>query len=603
MTQQLLTESAEKTKQQIADRESCPDSVRSFHEGRHPILQLHRTLGNQRVAQLIQAKRLTAQGKILRLQPKLTIGAADDQCEQEADRVADEATRTPESAAFGGQQSAVSLDNAFLPMKPGSRFAKGPACGEEEVLQKRPIAIGSFVQRQVEGEEEERIQTTGEPGGAWSLILSVGSSIASLRRAGKPPGESERTFFEPGFGHVFSQVRLHTDGQVGTLAKTVHAKAFTVGHDVFFSQGEYSPGSSEGTGLFAHELTHVIQQERGPESKRHVHGSAAPRHAQDRTVPSPDVVMRKVQTSSAAVLSAFQALCPSARFTSGQGGFIAGRGCAGVNTTQTTCKCLCYAVTNRSLYSFDVSMASWSKRPKWMHDYSVTRIPIPSFRPHSGTNGSSWVIKLPSASSSGIFGAFDPGGNCMPCSFERLLAHEICGHAVAPPTGEQEYGDRPSHDLAIQFENDIAKEQGWPSRGFYSDPNQGESYSQESGDPKIVYKLKDGWYYRPCTPPPENAPGQQRPRRRRRRRKRSSMPQQKITNTENVRLVSEPVHWDEEAFIRRRLPKDTPVEFLHDGAGEKFNNTDTMYQWWYVRADGVEGWVMQVLLDDVTESP
>ena len=33
-----------------------------------------------------------------------------------------------------------------------------------------------------------------------------------------------------------------------------------------------------------------------------------------------------------------------------------------------------------------------------------------------------------------------------------------------------------------------------------------------------------------------------------------------ITNTENVRLVEDPVHWNEEPFIRRRLPKDTPVE-------------------------------------------
>ena len=52
-----------------------------------------------------------------------------------------------------------------------------------------------------------------------------------------------------------------------------------------------------------------------------------------------------------------------------------------------------------------------------------------------------------------------------------------------------------------------------------------------------------------------------------------------ITNTENVRLVEDPVHWNEEPFIRRRLPKGTPVEFLDHGAGEKFNNTDTMYQW------------------------
>jgi len=604
MTQQFLTESPDKTKQQIAHSESRPDSVRSFQEGLHPILQLHRTLGNQRVAQLVQGKRLTPQGKIIGFQRKLTVAADDDRFEQESDRVADEVMRMPENTAFSGQQSAVSEDNALLRMKPGRPFAKGPACGEEEVLQTRPIAISPLVQRQVEEEEEERIQTGGQPDGAPSLIPSVGSSIASLRGSGKPLSESERTFFEPRFGHDFSQVRLHTDGQSGTLAKTVHAKAFTVGRDVFFSQGEYSPGSSEGRGLLAHELTHVIQQERDPESKRHMHGPAALRHAQDRTVPAPDVVMRKVKTSSAEVLSAFQALCPSAMFTSGQGGFIAGRGCAGVTTSQTTCKCLCYAVTNRNLYQFDVSMASWSKSLTWMHDWFFASIPIPSVWPDSAPRGSGWLITLPSDSSPGVFGAFDPSGNCIPCRFERLLAHEICGHAV-PRIGNEERGDRESHNLPIQFENEIAKEQGWPARGSYSDANQGESYSQENGDPKIVYKLKDGWHYQTCTPPPppENAPGQPHPRRRRRRRKRSSMPQQKITNTENVRLVKDPVHWYEEKFIWRRLAKGTPVEFLSDGAGEKFNNTDPIYQWWYVRAEGVEGWVMQVLLDDVTESP
>ena len=60
-----------------------------------PILRLQRLLGNQRVAQLIQAKRLTPEGRILdggmigrgldHIQPKLTVGAADDQYEQEAD--------------------------------------------------------------------------------------------------------------------------------------------------------------------------------------------------------------------------------------------------------------------------------------------------------------------------------------------------------------------------------------------------------------------------------------------------------------------------------------------------------------------------------------
>ena len=43
---------------------------------------------NRRVAQLIQAKRLTPDGKMIGLQRKLTVGAADDQYEQEADRMA-----------------------------------------------------------------------------------------------------------------------------------------------------------------------------------------------------------------------------------------------------------------------------------------------------------------------------------------------------------------------------------------------------------------------------------------------------------------------------------------------------------------------------------
>jgi hypothetical protein len=172
-----------------------------------------------------------------------------------------------------------------------------------------------------------------------------------------------------------------------------------------------------------------------------------------------------------------------------------------------------------------------------------------------------------------------------------------------PGIGSEEPGNRPSHDKSIDIENDIAKEQGWPERGKYGNLNQGESYSQESEDPNIVYVLKDGWYYQTCTPPPQNAPGQQHPRRRRRRRKRPSMPQQKITNTENVRFVEKPKYWANDDFLIERLPKGTTVEVLDKGAGEPFNETALEYQWWRVRAQGKEGWVMQVLLDDVTGSP
>ncbi|GAB1719066.1 MAG: hypothetical protein NTAFB09_07970 [Nitrosospira sp.] len=62
-------------------------------------------MGNRRVAQLIQAKRLTPEGRIMdrgieinRIQPKLAVGAADDQYEQEADRVARQVMSMPDAS-------------------------------------------------------------------------------------------------------------------------------------------------------------------------------------------------------------------------------------------------------------------------------------------------------------------------------------------------------------------------------------------------------------------------------------------------------------------------------------------------------------------------
>jgi len=310
--------------------------------------------------------------------------------------------------------------------------------------------------------------------------------------------------------------------------------------------------------------------------------------------------MRTVKTSSpSAVLSAFHTLCPSAMFTVDERGMIAGPRCTGVNSPRETCQCLCQAVGNRKLYWIELKTADWSGKEKQLHgDSDWTLLPIPSVWPGSGTNGEIWLITLPAGG--GNFGAFDSSSYCSIYPFERLLAHELCGHALGPPGGEEQYGNRKSHDSAIEIENEIAQEQGWPARGFYSDPNQGESFSQKNGDSRIVYKLIDGWHYESCTPPPE--PGPQHPGRRRRRRKRWGR-RRKLTNTDNVRLVSDPMHWDDDAFVVERLPKGTAVRVLDKGAAEPFNQTVPEYQWWRVRAEGKEGWVMQTLLEDVTRSP
>jgi uncharacterized protein DUF4157 len=77
---------------------------------------------------------------------------------------------------------------------------------------------------------------------------------------GQPLDAATRSAFEPRFGHDFSQVRVHADAQAAKSAEALHADAYTVGRDIVFANGKYSPETSEGRKLLAHELTHVAQQ-------------------------------------------------------------------------------------------------------------------------------------------------------------------------------------------------------------------------------------------------------------------------------------------------------------------------------------------------------
>ena len=65
---------------------------------------------------------------------------------------------------------------------------------------------------------------------------------------------------ESRFGHDFGQVRLHADARAADSARSLGALAYTVGQDVFFAAGRFSPQSDEGRRLLAHELAHVVQQ-------------------------------------------------------------------------------------------------------------------------------------------------------------------------------------------------------------------------------------------------------------------------------------------------------------------------------------------------------
>ena len=92
----------------------------------------------------------------------------------------------------------------------------------------------------------------------------VERAIETRRGGGRAldPGVRER--MGPGLGDDLGDVRVHDGPDADALARSVQARAFAVGSDLFFADGEHRPGTAAGDRLIAHELTHVVQQRGAP---------------------------------------------------------------------------------------------------------------------------------------------------------------------------------------------------------------------------------------------------------------------------------------------------------------------------------------------------
>jgi hypothetical protein len=153
------------------------------------------------------------------LRPKLELGAPDDPEELEADAVAERVMRMPEGACCAS-------------------CAKGGACGNETV-RRRPEAAAA----------------PARP----SLPHGLEHQVGRLTTGGEPLSPHLRAFFEPRLGRDLNAVRVHHDRPAQEAAAAISAKAFTVGEHVGFGQGHWSPESSAGRCLLAHELAHTGQ--------------------------------------------------------------------------------------------------------------------------------------------------------------------------------------------------------------------------------------------------------------------------------------------------------------------------------------------------------
>ncbi len=165
---------------------------------------------------------VSALPRSLPIQCSLTVGSVDDPLEAEADTMADTVMRMPEP---------------FVQRKCAT-------CEEEDRVQRKPIS--SFIQRK----------------GAGGVMAgeAVSAGINSSRGNGQSLDAGTQSFMENRFGADFGNVNIHTGSEAIQMNRQLNARAFTVGSDIYFNDGQYNTNSTEGKHLLAHELTHTIQQ-------------------------------------------------------------------------------------------------------------------------------------------------------------------------------------------------------------------------------------------------------------------------------------------------------------------------------------------------------
>jgi hypothetical protein len=213
--------------------------------------------------------RIPVQGKAsFPIQPKLTVSTPGDMYEEEADRVADKVMRMPES-----------------------RLQRTCACGSG----------CSSCQNKQGAHEHLQTKSAQTNHSGQTAVPPIVNEV--LNSPGQPLDATTRAFMEPRFGHDFSSVRVHTDTQAAESATALRARAYTVGRHIAFGAKQFSPGTTAGQHLLAHELTHSVQQRASTHLGIHVGSQTQLPALQCQAVADDDPLLKsKKPTARAAIL-------------------------------------------------------------------------------------------------------------------------------------------------------------------------------------------------------------------------------------------------------------------------------------------------------------
>ena len=178
------------------------------------------------------------------------------ECEAE-----EKAQRAPEKKEEEKLMKAANQEEAKL-MKAGEKkeeekLQKAPEAKEEEKVMKAGEKEEEKLQKAAGPEEEKKVQ---KKEASATVAKTAGQYISTLHGKGQRLSPEVNAFYSQRFGYDFSEVKIHTDREAAHSAKELRAKAYTVGKNIVFNEGQYDTTSALGKHLLAHELTHVVQQ-------------------------------------------------------------------------------------------------------------------------------------------------------------------------------------------------------------------------------------------------------------------------------------------------------------------------------------------------------
>jgi hypothetical protein len=170
-----------------------------------------------------------------------TITASGDLFEREADDGAERVARIAEQPPIAAAVAGVQTRSDAVPVVDGDDAHEIEAEHAADDVLRQLVGPGPCARRSV------------QPSAQGTAGLG----------AGRPLSPTLRRRFEGAFGWDFSGVRLHAGPVAANASARLGARAFAKGRDIVFGAKVTDPEAADHRRLLAHELAHVVQQDKG----------------------------------------------------------------------------------------------------------------------------------------------------------------------------------------------------------------------------------------------------------------------------------------------------------------------------------------------------